>query len=152
VIKEAMRLYPPAYIVGRRPIEDMTIGGNSVRAGTNVLMSQWVVHRDGRWYDRPQAFDPDRWADGRTAGLPKYAYFPFGGGPRGCIGNTFATFEATLILAMIAQRFHLEPASSQPVGILPAITLRPAGPIEMRVQRAASSLAARDCRAAAAQA
>lgn len=151
VIKEAMRLYPPAYIVGRRPVENITIGGNFVRAGTNVLMSQWIVHRDGRWHDGPLVFDPDRWSDGRTSGLPKYAYFPFGGGPRGCIGNTFATFEATLILAMIAQRFHLELAGPPP-GILPAITLRPAGPIEMRLEAAASSgVAPRGCSVAAVQ-
>ena len=152
VIKEAMRLYPPAYIVGRRPTENITIGGNFVPAGTNVLMSQWIVHRDGRWHDRPLEFDPDRWADGRTAQLPKYAYFPFGGGPRGCIGNMFATFEATLILATVAQQFHLELAGGAPVRILPAITLRPAGPIEMRLAAATSGSAApRGCIVAAAQ-
>ncbi len=133
VIKESMRLYPPAYIVGRRPLDDIEIGRHFVPRGMNVLMSQWVVQRDPRWYERPLEFDPDRWLPERAANLPKYAYFPFGGGPRVCIGNTFAMFEATLILATIAQRFHLEPIDDGPVRIQPAITLRPAGPISLRL-------------------
>ena len=134
VIRETMRLYPPAYVVGRRPLEDITIGGHFIPAGTNVLMSQWIVHRDERWYDRPAEFDPDRWAEGLAARLPKYAYFPFGGGPRVCIGNTFAMLEATLVLAQIAQRFDLELLTEAPVKLLPVITLRPGQPIEMRLR------------------
>jgi cytochrome P450 len=114
VIRESMRLFPPAYVIGRRPLEDITIGGHFIAAKTNVLMSQWIVHRDERWYDDPLRFHPQRWADGLANRLPKYAYFPFGGGPRVCIGNTFAMLEATLIVAMIAQRFTLELVSPQP--------------------------------------
>jgi cytochrome P450 len=143
VIRESMRLFPPAYVIGRRPLEDITIGGHFIAAGTNVLMSQWIVHRDERWYDEPLRFWPDRWADGLANRLPKYAYFPFGGGPRVCIGNTFAMFEATLILALIAQRFTLELVSPDrtgataqnpyPISLHPAVTLRPGEPICVRL-------------------
>ena len=134
VIRETMRLYPPAYVIGRRPLEDITIGEHFIPKQTNVLMSQWIVHRDARWYERPLEFDPSRWTAEFVAKLPKYAYFPFGGGPRGCIGNTFAMFEATLILAQIAQRFSFEVVSQEPVGIQPAVTLRPAAAIELRLK------------------
>jgi cytochrome P450 len=134
VVREALRLYPPAYLVGRRALADITIGEHFIPAGTNVLMSQWIVHRDVRWFADPLRFDPDRWADGSLGDLPKYAYFPFGGGPRVCIGNTFAMFEATLILATIAQQARLELVSPASIRIQPAVTLRPAEPIEMRVR------------------
>jgi cytochrome P450 len=143
VIRESMRLFPPAYVIGRRPVEDITIGGHFIPARTNVLMSQWIVHRDERWYDEPLRFHPDRWADGLANRLPKYAYFPFGGGPRVCIGNMFAMLEATLILAMIVQRFELElvspdPAAATrenlyPITMHPAVTLRPGEPIKVRL-------------------
>lgn len=139
VLREAMRLYPPAYVIGRRPIEDCTIAGYFLPRGHNVLMSQWIVHRDARWYDDPLAFYPDRWTGDQASKLPKYAYFPFGGGPRVCIGNTFATFEATLILAMIARRFKLQLVNAAPIKILPAVTLRPAEPIRVRIERHARS-------------
>jgi cytochrome P450 len=133
VVREAMRLYPPAYVVGRRPREDVTIGDHFIPARTNVLMSQWIVHRDARWFADPLRFDPERWAGDFAQRLPKYAYFPFGGGPRGCIGSTFAMYEAPLVLAMIAQRFTLELVNPGPIKVLPAVTLRPGQPIEMRV-------------------
>jgi cytochrome P450 len=134
VIRESMRLYPPAYVVGRRPIEDITIGGHFIPAGTNILMSQWIVHRDSRWYEEPLRFNPERWTDGLASRLPKYAYFPFGGGPRVCIGNTFAMFEAPLILAMIARRFRLVLVHEGEIRIQPAVTLRPRDPIQMRIE------------------
>ncbi len=134
VIREAMRLYPPAYVVGRRALEDITIGSHFIPAGTNVLMSQWLVHRDARWFDDPLRFNPDRWQGDFAQRLPKYAYFPFGGGPRLCIGATFALFEAPLILAMMAERVELELATDAPVAPLPVVTLRPGGPINFRVK------------------
>jgi cytochrome P450 len=134
VIRESMRLYPPAYVIGRRPMEDVSIGGHLLPAGTNVLMSQWVVQRDPRWFTDPLRFDPDRWEGGLAGRLPKYAYFPFGGGPRVCIGNTFAMFEAPLVLAMMAARFSLELVTKGPVRIQPAVTLRPGQPIEFVVR------------------
>ena len=108
VIKESMRLYPPAWGVGRRAIEEFQIRGYRLPAGTNVLVMQWLTHRDPRFYPEPERFDPERWADGAAgAGLPRIAYFPFGGGPRMCLGASFAMVEATLLLAAIAQRFRL---------------------------------------------
>ena len=133
VIRESMRLYPPAYVVGRRPTEDVTIGEHFIPKGTNVLMSQWIVHRDPRWFADPLRFDPDRWSGDLAQRLPKYAYFPFGGGPRLCIGSSFAMFEAPLVLAMIARRFTLDLVSAPPIKPLPAVTLRPGQPIMMRV-------------------
>src|SRR6202022_331217 len=89
------------------------IGGYRVRAGTTVFLSQWVMHHDPRYFEDPEVFRPDRWADDLARRLPKYAYFPFGGGPRVCIGNSFATMEAILVLATIAQKFRLVPASTE---------------------------------------
>ncbi len=134
VIREGMRLYPPAYVVGRRPMEDLTLGEHFIPARTNVLMSQWIVQRDPRWFVDPLRFDPDRWRDNLASRLPKYAYFPFGGGPRVCIGNAFAMFEATLVLAMMAERFTLELLNEKPIRIQPAVTLRPGEPIMVKVK------------------
>ena len=140
VIRESMRLYPPAFVIGRRSAEDQTIGNHFVPANTNVLMSQWVVHRDARWFSEPLHFNPDRWTNGSVENLPKYAYFPFGGGPRVCIGNTFAMFEATLVLAIIASRFRLELITPTPIRMQPAVTLRPGQSIEMRIRAVGNAL------------
>jgi cytochrome P450 len=134
VIKEAMRLFPPAYVVGRRCEEDYSVGGHFIPAMTNVLMCQWIVHRDPRWFDQPSEFHPSRWTADFQHTLPKYAYFPFGGGPRACIGNHFAMLEAVLILATMIQRVELTLIDREPMTILPAITLRPAKPVAMRVE------------------
>ncbi|GAC1644438.1 MAG: cytochrome P450 [Acidobacteriaceae bacterium] len=129
VIKEAMRLYPPIWAVVRSPIEDCDIGGYRVPAGSTVLMSQWVMHRDPRFYPDPERFDPDRWVDGRGPGtpasIPKFAYFPFGAGPRTCIGASFAMMEAVLVLATAAQQFQIRLAPDCLPEPLPSITLRP---------------------------
>ena len=125
VITETMRLYPPVYLIGREATTDLELGGYTVRRGTTVFLSQWVTHRDGRFYDNPLEFRPERWADGLAKRLPKYAYFPFGGGPRVCIGNGFAMMEAILLLATFGQhyRFTLEP--EPPVTFDLGITLLP---------------------------
>jgi cytochrome P450 len=127
VVHEAMRLYPPAYIIGRECLCDYEVGGYLAPRGTTLFMSQFVVHRDGRWWSEPERFRPERWGDGSMKATPKYAYFPFGGGPRLCIGNTFALLEATLVLARIAQRwrFTLKPGAETTPGAL--FTLRPVG-------------------------
>ena len=135
VLKESMRLYPPVWAVVRNPIEDCTIGGYRVPAGTSVVMSQWVMHRDPRFYDEPERFHPDRWLEERGETLPKFAYFPFGGGPRSCIGASFATMEATLVLATIAQKFQVCVAPGLPAQPVPAITLRPRNGVPVTLAR-----------------
>jgi len=125
LVKEAMRLYPPAWAIVRNSLKDCEIGGYRVPAGATLMMSQWVMHRDPRYYDQPERFNPDRWLDGRVKGAPKFAYFPFGGGPRTCIGASFAAMEAVLVLATIAQRYQIRVAPDCTVEPLPTITLRP---------------------------
>jgi cytochrome P450 len=125
IAKECMRLYPPAYGLGREAIEDCEIGGYHVPAGTQVFMFQWTTQRDPRFYDRPDEFIPERWTSDFVDQLPKYAYFPFGGGPRACIGASFAMMEIILVLATIGQKFRLELVKDHPVSIYPAMSLRP---------------------------
>ncbi|MCA9683662.1 MAG: cytochrome P450 [Myxococcales bacterium] len=128
VLDETMRLYPPAWAIGREVLEEVEIAGYRIPAGAQLLISQWLVHRDPRFFPDPEAFDPDRWLPERAKQLPRYAFFPFGGGPRVCIGNHFAMLEATLLLAMIVQRAHLELMPGQRLELLPSVTLRPKGP------------------------
>ncbi len=125
VLTESMRLYPPVYTVGRRSIEACEIGGYDVPADTTFLMSQWVLHHDPRFFDEPDVFRPERWGDGLAKRLPKFAYFPFSGGPRVCVGNTFAMLEATLALATIASRYRFELVPGQRVETWATVTLRP---------------------------
>ena len=115
VVRESLRLYPPAWIMPRIAIEDCEIHGYRIRKGASVLVSQWIVHRNPRFYADPLRFDPDRWTEQFARSLPHFAYFPFGAGPRICIGNSFALMEASLILAAMGQRFRLRPANSAPV-------------------------------------
>ncbi|MBM3997502.1 MAG: cytochrome P450 [Planctomycetes bacterium] len=122
---ESMRLYPPAYVVGREATVDCEIGGYAVPAGTTILMPEWVVQRDPRFYDEPDKFKPERWGEERMKSLPKFAYFPFGGGPRVCIGQQFAMMELVLILATIAQKFRFRMQPGTTVTPLPTFTLRP---------------------------
>jgi cytochrome P450 len=135
VVTEAMRLYPPAYAVGRQAVEACELGGYRVPAGQTVLMMQWLIHRDGRFYDEPERFHPRRWDGDLHRRLPKYAYFPFGGGPRVCIGNTFAMVEAVLLLACLCRRWRFVWPHDGPVELRPRMTLGPAGPVEMVVRR-----------------
>lgn len=134
IAREAMRLYPPAYGLGREAIEECEIGGFRVPQKTQVFMFQWSTQRDPRFFPEPEAFHPERWTEEFTAGLPKYAYFPFGGGPRFCIGNTFAMMEIVLVLATIGQRFRLPIVPDHPVSILPAMSLRPKDGIRVVVE------------------
>ena len=125
VITESLRLYPAAWGLARLTVEEHEIAGYPVTKGMGVAMAQWVVHRDPRWYDAPKEFRPGRWEDDLIKRLPRFAYFPFGGGPRQCIGNTFAVMEATLILATIARKFRLRLVAKHSVTPLASITLRP---------------------------
>lgn len=134
VVKEALRLYPPAWGLGRTAVKDCEIGGYHIPAGANVVMSQWIMHRDPRFYARAEEFDPDRWSTDNAQLLPKFAYFPFGGGSRLCIGASFAVMEATLLLATILQKFRLSLVPNYPVIPTPSITLRPKKGIRMMIQ------------------
>jgi cytochrome P450 len=133
VIKEAIRLYPPAWMITRRSIAPVEVGGYHFPADTLFLMSPYLMHRDGRYFPDPLSFQPERWTAEFEKELPRYAYFPFGGGPRICIGNGFAMMEAQLILATMAQRLDLSLLNDAPVQPEPLITLRPRTPIQMRV-------------------
>lgn len=125
VFEEALRLYPPAWIITRKALADDEIGGYRIPAGALVVASPYVTHRDARFWPEPDAFEPERFLPERVAGRPRFAYYPFGGGPRLCIGNHFAAVEAGLIIAAVAQRFRLRPAAGQQVMVEPSVTLRP---------------------------
>jgi cytochrome P450 len=133
VIKESMRIRPPVWITSREPIEDVKIGGHLVKKGGFVGVSPWTMHHDARFYDAPQEFRPERWTPAFEKQLPKFAYFPFGGGPRVCIGNQFALMEAKLVLATVAQRWTLDYAGAGDPGLSPLITLRPKHGMPMRI-------------------
>jgi cytochrome P450 len=135
IIHEALRLFPPAWMLGREAIEPLDLGGYRVSPGTTAFMTACVIHRDPRWFDNPHAFLPDRWNDGFLQRIPRYAYFPFGGGPRICIGNSFALMESALVLATIAQRHRLKLAPDARVSPLASMTLRPATGVRMLVLR-----------------
>jgi len=124
-ITEALRLYPPAWGIPRMALEDVEIAGYTVPKGSGVSVSSWVVHRDPRWFADPLAFRPERWDGDLQKRLPRFAYFPFGGGPRQCIGNAFALMEAQLLLATIAQKFRFRLIPDHPVVPQASITLRP---------------------------
>ena len=125
ILTESMRLYPPAWGMARLVKEEVEVAGYKLVPGNGVACAQWVVHRDARWFDEPKRFLPERWEGDLAKRLPRFAYFPFGGGPRQCIGNSFALMEATLILATIAQKFRFKLVEGHPVKPLASITLRP---------------------------
>lgn len=133
VIKEAMRLYPPAWVTTRLTVEPAHIGGYDVPVGSICMVSPYIMHRDARYFEQPECFRPERFAAGYEERIPRYAYFPFGGGPRVCIGNSFAMMEAQLILATIMQRFQLSLVPGQHITPEPLVTLRPRGGIRMTV-------------------
>ncbi len=135
VMHETLRLLPPAWTVFREPIHDIELGGYKIARGNRILMSQWVVHRDPRWFAEPEAFKPERWADDLARKLPQGTYFPFGLGPRVCIGNHFAQLQITLILALVAQRYRVKLVSDRPLEFVPAIVNSPRGGLRLAVER-----------------
>jgi len=135
VITEAMRLYPPAWFIGRTALEDVTLGGYTIPRGASVLMSQYVTQRDGRYFDNPGEFRPERWEQGLMERLPRGAFFPFSAGDRHCIGEGFAWLEALLALATLVDRWRFELVPGQDIRVSPSITLRPNGGIRMVVRR-----------------
>jgi cytochrome P450 len=134
VIKESMRLMPPAWAIQREALEDVEIGGYRIPKGSDVLLSQYATQRDARYFEAPERFLPERWTPEFAKALPKFAYFPFGGGPRLCIGLQFAMMEAVLMLATIYQRFDLELVPGQRVEPQPSITMRPRYGLKMRIR------------------
>jgi Cytochrome P450 len=117
----------------------LKVGEYTLPAGANIVLSQWVTQRDPRWFSEPEKFHPDRWSEEAAAKLPRFAYFPFGGGPRVCIGAGFAMMEATLLLATIAQRFRMRLAPNQRVKPLASITLRPKNGIRVKLEPRANA-------------
>jgi len=144
LFKEVLRLYPTAHVFGRTAIEACELRGHRVMPGAQVLISPWAIQRSRRHYDEPDRFRPERWTPEMTANLHKLAYLPFGGGPRSCIGGVFATTEAKLILATIAQRFYVDLPRGVEVRPDPAVTLRPAGGLPMIVRARERSKCATD--------
>jgi cytochrome P450 len=135
VLSESMRLYPPAWAMGREVLEDVSIGPYRLRKGTMVFFSQYLVHRDPKWFPEPERFRPERFTAAAKSARPRFAYFPFGGGGRQCIGESFAWMEAMLTLATIAQRWRVELVPGQTIELQPKITLRPKNGIRVRVMR-----------------
>jgi cytochrome P450 len=133
VVLEAMRLYPPAWVMARQALTDVEIGGYRFSPGAEFVMSPWVLHRDPRNFEAPEAFRPERWQDDLAQRLPRFAYFPFGGGPRVCIGNRFAMMEAKLVLANALQRFRFEVTPQTELTLLPSVTLRPRHGLRLRL-------------------
>jgi len=137
VFSESMRLFPPVWVVGRRALEDVTIGDYEVPRRTIVITSQYIVHRDERFWPNALEFRPERWLDEPAqAARPKFAYFPFGGGGRICIGDAFAWAEGVLILAVIARRWRFEAVTGHFVEVNPTVTLRPKNGLKMVVRDA----------------
>lgn len=143
VLEEAMRLYPPAYAVTRVTVEEDVVGGLHVEKGAIITISPYLTHRHPAFWEDPERFDPQRFSAEQKAARPRYAYIPFGGGPRMCIGNNFAMTEATLILAMIVQRYQVDHVGGDTVELEPLITLRPRHGLWVTLQerRRAPSLA-----------
>ncbi|MGH7302653.1 MAG: cytochrome P450 [Candidatus Rokuibacteriota bacterium] len=137
VLGEVLRLYPPVWRLSRHALGDDAVGGYAIPAGCVMLLSPWLTHRNPAYWPDPERFDPDRFQPAASSGRPRFAYIPFGGGPRICIGNSFALMEARLILALVLQRYRLRPVAGHSVEIEPRITMRPRGGLPMRLEPAA---------------
>jgi cytochrome P450 len=135
VLAEALRLYPPIWAAGRRAIAEVRIGEYTLPIGSLVLVSQYLVHHDPRWWPDPERFDPERWVPAVADARPRFSYFPFGGGTRICIGEQFAWMEGTLVLAVLVSRWRLKLTTPKPIEIHAMITLRPKGPVNMTLER-----------------
>jgi len=135
VLTESMRLFPPAWALGRQAIDDYKVGGYSVPKGSIILMSQYVMHRDPRYFPEPDRFNPDRWTEEFKKQLPRFSYFPFGGGIRGCIGEPFAWLEGILLIATICRQWRLKHVPSHKVELKPLITLRPKYGMHMKISK-----------------
>ncbi|GAB3314603.1 cytochrome P450 [Haloplanus salinarum] len=134
VLQETMRLYPPVYVMFREPVVDVKLGGYRIPEGAAIMLPQWAVHRSPRWWTEPERFDPDRWTRERRADRPRFAHFPFGGGPRHCIGKHFSLLEAKIILAVVGREYRLEYARDEPFDLRGSLTMHPEDGMPMRVR------------------
>lgn len=134
VFQEAMRLYPPAWVITRRARAEQEVFGYQIPRGALVVLSPYVTQRHPDFWDDPDAFRPERFMEGASEGSHRYAYFPFGGGPHLCIGNHFALVEAALIISTVIQRYRLEPVEESSVVVDPGVTLQPKGGLPMRIR------------------
>ena len=135
IVKESMRLYPPVAIFGREAAKDCLLGDYQIHQGTVIMISQWVMHRHPKYFEQPEAFQPERWTEEFEKNLPRGVYIPFGDGPRVCIGKGFAQMEAVLLLATIAQRFEIDLAPGFEIVPQPSITLRPEHGIQVKLKQ-----------------
>jgi cytochrome P450 len=133
VLRESMRLYPPVWTIGRYVENDYYVGEYTIPAGSSILMSQYVMHHNPKYYEEPEQFNPDRWTEQFKTHLPRFSYFPFGGGIRGCVGEPFAWIEGVIIIATIAQKWTMRLLPSQRIKLDPAITLRPRYGMKMKL-------------------
>jgi cytochrome P450 len=134
VVRESLRLYPPAYSIGRESLEDVSLGGVQFPRGAQIWLFQWSVQRDPRFYREPTRYRPERWLSDETRGLPRFAYFPFGGGPRVCPGAHFSLVEAKVALLLLLTRLDIRVDDPNPPRLAPGATIRPRGPIRARVE------------------
>jgi len=135
VIDEILRLYPPTWVTARMPVMDDIVSGYSIPSGALILLSPYLTHRHPALWDDPERFDPDRFMPARAATRPAFAYFPFGGGPRRCIGSSFAIFEMQVIIATVAQRYRLDLLPGPPISPTAGLTLRPGPALRTRLHR-----------------
>jgi cytochrome P450 len=135
VFRESMRLYPPAWTIGRQAINDYKVDKYVIPAGSIVLMSQYVMHRNPRYFADPELFYPDRWNKEEKSQLPRFSYFPFGGGIRGCVGEPFAWMEGILLIATICRQWKMQHDPDHKVELKPLITLRPKYGMRMKLER-----------------
>jgi cytochrome P450 len=135
VFRESMRLYPPVWGIGRQAINDYKVSKCVIPAGSVIFMCQYVMHRNPRYYSDPDIFYPDRWSKQKMLHLPKFSYFPFGGGIRGCVGESFAWMEGILLLAMICHRWKMHHDPEHKVGLKPLIILRPKYGMRMKLEK-----------------
>jgi len=133
VLRESMRLFPPVWTIGRYVENNYSVGEYTIPAGSSIFMSQYVMHHNPLYYEEPEQFKPDRWTDEFKARLPRFSYFPFGGGIRGCIGETFAWMEGILIIATIVQKWSMRLVQGQRIKLDPALTLRPKYGMKMKL-------------------
>ncbi|MDQ3012143.1 MAG: cytochrome P450, partial [Acidobacteriota bacterium] len=135
IFAESMRLYPPAWVIGRRALGDYRLGDYQIPARAIILMSQYVMHHNQKYFPDPERFDPERWTPEAREARPKFSYFPFGGGPRLCIGESFAWMEGVLVLATLAQQWRLRLVPGHSVEIQPLVTLRPKHGMRMVIEQ-----------------